>query len=203
MTRENRLLVAAIVCAAIAGLLTFRASGQRPLDGATRSVVVAATAVAAGSQIDERAISGFRTSRIPRAYAPPDALSDAIDALGARVLVDLPPGALLTQSVLASREAGSQFKLRAGERAVSVEAVASPVGHVFAAGESVDLFASGFGGDQRTSQLISGAEILMVTDGPSPERPRLTLRLSAAQVPAVVRADVFAHELRAVQVPGR
>ncbi len=203
MTRDNRLLLAAIVCAVIAGVLTFRASGERPAEGATRSVVVSSSAIASGSQLDERAISNFKTSRIPARYAPPDAISDSVDALGSRVLVDLPAGAVLTQAVLASGGSADQFKLRAGERAVSVEVVASPSEHVFVAGETVDLLASGFGGDQRTSHLIAGAEILAVVEGSAPGKPRLTLRLAATQVSPVVRADVFAHELRAVQVPAR
>lgn len=203
MTRENRLLIAAILCALLAGLLTFRATGEQPASGPVQNVVVAGAALVAGSRLDEQAVSALTISRVPERFAPPGAISDSIDALGSKVLVDLPAGAMLTRSVLAPEGSGDRFRLRPGERALSVEVVASPSGHQFAPGESVDLLASGFGGDQRTQLVIAGAEILLAGDGAAPDRPRLTLRLSAEQVAPVVRADVFAHELRAVQVPGK
>jgi hypothetical protein len=95
----------------------------------------------------------------------------------------------------------SRFKLRPAERALTVDVVVSPTGQTHAAGNRIDLYASGFGGDQRTETLIAGAEVLAVAEGPQADRARATVRLASTQVAAVVRADVFAHELRAVLRP--
>jgi hypothetical protein len=139
---------------------------------------------------------------VPARFAPPDVLSDPGDAFGERLQVAIPTGGFVTRSALSGgSESGGRFKLRADERALTIEVVVSPIGETLAAGNRLDLYASGYGGDQRTSALIAGAEVLDVADGPAPERQRPTLRLASAQVAAVVRADVFAHELRAVLRP--
>jgi hypothetical protein len=108
-------------------------------------------------------------------------------------------GAYLTRGVLSGGEQPEgRFKLRANERALSVDVVVAPAGEQLSAGDRIDLYASGYGGNQRTEALISGAEVLDSNAGTQQDRARATIRLSSDQVAAVVRADVFAHELRAV-----
>lgn len=165
-----------------------------------RSVLVAAAPFERGAQLGADAQLALRA--VPERFAPPDALSDPSEVVGERLLTAIPAGAFVTRSILSgAAESADRFKLRRSERAVSVEAVVSPVGETLSAGDRVDLVASGFGGDQSTISLISGAEVLDVAEGSTAGRTRPTLRLASDQVSGVVRADVFAHELRAVVRP--
>lgn len=165
-----------------------------------RSVLVAAAPLERGAELGEGAQLVLRA--VPDRFAPPDAVSDPADALGERLETAIPAGAFVTRSILGgAAESTGRFKLRRTERAITVEAVISPGGETLSAGDRVDLLASGFGGDQSTVSLISGAEVLDVAEGSAEGRARPTLRLASDQVVAVVRADVFARELRAVLRP--
>ena len=140
--------------------------------------------------------------RVRGRFAPPDALSDPTEAIGERLQAPVPAGGFVTRSLLSGADsAPERFKLRPSERAITVDAVISPTGEQLRTGDRVDLYASGFGGDQRTVALISGAEVLAAEDSAAAGRARATLRLARDQVAGVVRADVFAHELRAVVIP--
>lgn len=202
MIRERRLLILAIVCALAAAVLTFRAgSPGQSTAGPLVDVVVADAPLAGGEAITEAELGTLRVVSMPRRWAPPDALGDPVDALAARPQVDLPAGIALSRSLLIAEGGQPRWRLRSGERALSVEAVVSPDGEQLAAGSLVDLYASGFGGSQLTSQLISGAEVLAAgeEEGEGRAKQRFTLRLAAGQVAHVIRADVFAHELRAIK----
>jgi pilus assembly protein CpaB len=201
VSRSARFAIAAVVCALLAGWLTLDYTGRaKQSTGPLGSVVVASGPLERGEQLGPEAQLGLR--RVPLRFAPPDALSDPAEAIGERLLVAIPTGGFITRSALSGANAtDDRFKLRAGERALTVDVVVSPTGETLAAGDRVDLFASGFGGDQQTVALIAGAEVLDVAEGGAPERERPTLRLAGSQVAAVVRADVFAHELRAVLRP--
>lgn len=203
MSAHARFGLAAAICALAAASLTFGYSGRSERAGGPPiSVVVAPQGLKAGEAIDE-ASAALATRRIPSGYAPPDALTDPVEAAGARVVAPVAAGGYVTQSVLGGGDSGGAFKLRAGERALTVDAVVSPSGSTLEAGDRIDLFASGFGGDQRTTELISGAEVLAAEEGAQAGRARATLRLLSSQVAPVIRADVFAHELRAVVRPPR
>ena len=201
MSRAARFAIAAAVCALLAGWLTLNyTSRANQRTGPMRSVLVAAAPFERGAQLGADAQLALRA--VPERFAPPDALNDPSDVIGERLLTAIPAGAFVTRSILSgAAESEDRFKLRRSERAISVEAVVSPVGESLAAGDRIDLLASGFGGDQSTISLISGAEVLDVAEGAAAGRTRPTLRLASDQVPAVVRADVFAHELRAVVRP--
>lgn len=165
-----------------------------------RSVLVAATPFEPGAKLGGDARLAVRT--VPERFAPPDALSDPADAIGERLQIAIPAGAFVTRSMLSGADqSAGRFKLRRSERAITVEAVVSPGGEALSAGDRVDLLASGFGGDQSTVSLIAGAEVLDVAESSPAGRARPTLRLASNQVAAVVRADVFADELRAVLRP--
>lgn len=198
---ERRTLAAAIVCALLAGALTFAYTGRADRAATTTTpVLISGAPISAGQTFDQRAVQAARVQRVPTGLRPPDALADSIDLAGARATVDLPSGTLLTRSLVTDSAAGSRFRLRSAERAVSVDVVVA-ANEQLPAGSRVDLYASGFGGNQRTAQLIAAAEVLAAEDRQSPSAKRLTLRLSSAQVAAVVRGDVFARELRAVALP--
>lgn len=202
MRRENRLLVLAVVCAAAAALLTFRAGAPADVaEGPMVDVVVAGAPLAAGRALDDDDVAALTIRPTPRSYAPPDALGDPLDALGARPRADLPAGTPLTGSQLIVAGGEPQSQLRSGERAVSLEVVVSPQSAALTSGSRVDLVASGFGGDQQTAEVIRGAEVLEADDAGEGAKRRITVRLGRAQVAPVVRADVFAQELRAVRWP--
>lgn len=201
MSRATRFAVAAAACALLAGWLTLDYTGRADQQtGPMRSVLVAAAPFERGAELGADAQLALRA--VPDRFVPPDALSDPAEAIGERLQAAIPAGAFVTRSILSGAdESAGRFKLRRTERAITVEAVVSPVGEVLSAGDRVDLLASGFGGDQSTLSLIAGAEVLDVAEGSAAGRARPTLRLASDQVAAVVRADVFAHELRAVVRP--
>lgn len=201
MTRAARFAIAALACALLAGWLTFDyTSRAEQKSGPLQAVLTTQTALERGSELSAQSQLAIR--EVPARFAPPDALSDPSDALGERLQAAIPAGAFITRSILSGGEsAAGRYKLRGSERALTIDVVVSPAGELLSAGNRIDLFASGFGGDQRTEAVLSGAEVLDVSEGPAAGRARPTIRLASAQVPAVVRADVFAHEFRAVVRP--
>lgn len=203
MSSHARLALAAAACALLAGWLTFNYAAKADRrDGPRVTVLVAARELKAGSAVDEAVAGALESRSVPARFAPPDALTDPADAIGARVVGDLAAGSYVTRSALAGGSADAPaFRLRTGERAVTVDVTVSPAGSLLAAGDRVDLFASGFGGDEHTTELLDGAEVLQADESGDSGRSRATLRLAAAQVAPVIRADVFAHELRAVARP--
>lgn len=205
MSSPGRLAAAAALCALLAGWMTFSYAGRADrAAGQDRTVVATARPLTAGEHIDDREVAALKLVRLPQSSAPPDAIADPAELAGRAAIVDLPAGSLLTSAVLAKQGSpGGAERLRAGERALTVEVVVSPLGTQLAPGARVDLFASGFGGGQGTAEVLSGAEVLASEADPSGTRSRATLRLAAGQVAAVVRADVFARELRAVVAAGR
>ncbi|MGH2907332.1 MAG: hypothetical protein ACRDKI_11270 [Solirubrobacterales bacterium] len=88
-----------------------------------------------------------------------------------------------------------RFRLRRGERAVTVDARLDPAGAEARSGDTIDLVASGGDGDQDSRLLLAGAEVLQGTTR------SLTLRVRSDQIAAVISADVFARELRAIIRP--
>lgn len=195
-------MAAAVVCALAAAALTFAAaSGNGQNTARTVPVLVVSSPLAAGALIDERAAGSIVERRYPADLAPPDALAEISDAVGMRARIDLPAGSLVTSSaMLGSSEGEGALALRRGERAVTVDVIAPPGGSRIETGQQVDLFASGVGGSQKTELVIAGAQVLAVDDSGAGSRPKITLRLLSRQVAGVIRADVFARELRAVPV---
>lgn len=200
MSSHARFALAAGACALLAAWLTFGYAGRAERrDGPRVAVLVAPAGLKAGAVIDETGAAALEIRAVPKRFAPPDAIADAVDVIGARSLAPVAAGGFVTRSLLAGgTDAQPGFKLRSGERALTVEVIVSPSGETLAAGDRVDLYASGFGGDQRTTELIAGAEVLAAEEASQPSRMRATLRLADAQVASVIRADVFARELRAV-----
>ncbi|MBJ7458683.1 MAG: hypothetical protein JHD02_05810 [Thermoleophilaceae bacterium] len=201
MSRAGGFALAAALCALLAGWMTFSYTGSAAQkDGPLRDVLVAEAPLEQGAQLDTGRALAVR--QVPSRFAPPDALSDPSEAVGERLQAPVPDGGFVTRSILSGgASATPRFKLRAAERALTVDAVVSPIGESLQVGDRVDLYASGFGGAQRTETLISGAEVLAAQESAAAGRTRATLRLARSQTAAVVRADVFAHELRAVVVP--
>lgn len=174
---------------------------RRP--GPSVSVLVAARPIARGSRFDELPPRAFSSRRVPKLFAPVGALGAFSAIPGRRAVVDLPSGAYITGAMVVP-VAAAGYRLRRGERAVSIEAVVTPDGAEPAAGQSVDLLASGIGGAAETALVLSDAELLAVADaagGAAGTARRFTLRVAAAQAAEVVRADTFAKELRLLVHP--
>lgn len=174
---------------------------RRP--GPLVSVLVAAQPIARGSRFDEIPTRALSSRRVPKSFAPVGALSAFGAMRGRRAVVDLSPGAYITDA-MAVPVAAVGYRLRRGERAVSIEAVVTPDGAKPVTGQSVDLLASGIAGAAETSLVLSGAELLAVADAgddAAGTARRFTLRVAAAQAAQVVRADTFAKELRLLVRP--
>lgn len=166
--------------------------------GAPIDVLVATAPIEKGRRIDADTASELATTvEIPAKYAPPDALSDAAEVAGLRAETNIPVGGYLTNGAFSDAASRGAYELRRGERAVSIEVSTTPDGAEPAPGSVVDLVASGIGGAPESRVLIAGAEVLAASSVTN-VTTRLTVRLAVAQVPAVVRADVFAREVRAV-----
>lgn len=228
--RSRRSAVVAVAAALIAGVAAamlvsgYTRSVERR-DGERVPVAIAAAALARGEPLTVEALESAVTTRmVPRSFAAAGAFVSADEIAGMRPVADLPPGTQLTPGLFASPGAGAGFKLRRGERAVTVAARFSPDGVESAPGATVDLLAAGVGGGTGVETVVAGAEILAITDGagggggesdyggqassqgespPGARRggSRLTLRVSESQAAALVRADAFAEDLRAVLRP--
>lgn len=166
------------------------------------TVLVATEPIAAGTVISgDPTTDRIGERSIPRDFAPVDAISSWEELTGATLSSNVAAGAFLTDSILANSSSGTKLQLRKGERAVSVGARAAPDGTVLVAGDRVDLIASGFDGAPTSELVLSGAQVLSASEsGERAGTQRLTLRIAASQSSAIVRADVFARELRAIKL---
>lgn len=193
------LFALAILAGAVAAWLVQReVSAVAAASGAPTAVLVAAAPIESGRRIDADTVGEVATIvEIPAKFAPPDALSDAADVAGLRAETSIPLGGYLTRSAFSRGTGGGGYELRRGERAISIDVSPAPDGAEPVPGSVVDLVASGIGGAPESRVLIAGAEVLAASTT-ADSTARLTVRVAAAQVPTVVRADVFAREVRAV-----
>lgn len=169
------------------------------------TVLVANQRLAAGAAIGSDAMAAQLGERsIPGDYAPVDAIGGRDELIGATLVSGVDAGTIITRPLLAKSVSAAGHKLRERERAVSVGVRAAPDGAVIVAGDRVDLIASGFDGAPNSEMVLSGAQVLAASE--SDEKPgvqRLTLRVAAEQSAGLVRADVFARELRAIKLDAR
>lgn len=171
------------------------------VNGATRSILVAAAPISPGQTISAESLPGLVESRvIPAAYAPVDAITEEQELIGMRSVTDIGEGVFITRAVIASSKRAGGFRLRRGERAVSVDVRSAPDGAELIAGTIVDLVASGFDGAPQSEMLLRDAEILQSTDATADDADaRITVRVAVSQAAELIRADVFAREVRALK----
>lgn len=196
-------LAVALVAGLLAAWLVDRQVDRAASAGGTpRTVLVASQSIDAGRVLRaEELETAFIKRSIPSDYAPIDAVSTHEEIVGVKLVAALEPGAILTQPLISRVDSKQEFSLRAGERAVSIGVRAAPDGTVLMAGDRVDLVASGFDGAPHSELVLAAAQVLVANE--SEDKPgvqRLTLRVAAGQSAALVRADVFAREVRAIQV---
>ena len=195
-------LAIAVASGLLAAWLVFDyANSVDGVNGATSVILVADRTITRGQSFSEETLAEFvRTRVVPATYAPADAVADEQELIGLHAVSDVGEGAYITRSVVASDERAGRFRLRRGERAVSVAVRAAPDGAELSAGTIVDLVASGLDGAPQSELLLRDAEILQSTEasGESADA-RITVRVAVGQVASLVRADVFARELRALK----
>lgn len=199
-----------LAIALIAGVLAIwlvrdQVSRATALGGPPVTVLVASDRIEAGTALGADQINALVTERsLPSDYAPIDAINASDELIDTTLVASVDAGAVLTRPLLAVAGERTDHALRKGERAVSVGVRAAPDGTVLVAGDRVDLVASGFDGAARSEFALTGAQVLSANEsGDKPGVQRLTLRVAAAQTAALVRADVFARELRAIKITGR
>lgn len=171
-------------------------------DGEHVSVLVAAKPIKAGQQLGSGEDVQLVASRsIPAKYSPPDAIGTRTQLKLLRAAADIEAGAFLTQSLFTAPSGRGGFRLRRGERAVTVGAKVAPDGAETGAGQRVDLIASSERDGGNSELILSGAEVLASPSSEhAAEEARITVRVRASQASRLIRADVFARELRAVVV---
>lgn len=195
-------LAIALVAGSLAAWLVFdytRSSGS--IDGARRAVLVAATPISSGRVLSEDDLPQLVRQRIvPEAYVPADAVNSETELVGTRIAVDVSEGAYITGALLVGDDEDERYRLRRNERAVSIDVRTAPDGAELIAGSIIDLIASGFDGAPQSEIVLRDVEVLQSVESTAEAADaRLTVRVAVAQVAAVVRADVFARELRAVK----
>lgn len=173
--------------------------------GAPVTVVVANAPIEAGAPIAAEELDALLVERtLPSDFAPVDAIAAREGLVGAKLVAAVEAGAILTTPLIAGRRSDPAHRLRPGERAVSIDVRSAPDGAVLEAGDRVDLIASGFDGAPSSELLLSGGQILAaITSGEKPGIQRITLRVAADQTAGLVRADVFAREVRAIRLSAR
>lgn len=197
------------LAALIAGLLAAwlasnYAGGVERRAGRPVNVLVAARPIARGQPVAaDMAGSAIVVRSVPRSYAPPDAIRSLDRLIGARAVAAVGAGAYLTAPLFVSgARSGAGFRLRGGERAVTIDAKAAPEGAVIQPGAVVDVFASGLAGGSATTLLLAGAEVLAADrSGDAGAVWQITLRVRSEQAAGLIKGDVFAKELRAIVLP--
>lgn len=199
-------LAVALMAGVLAAVLFHRQVDRAATVGG-RPVPVLQTAqrIEAGRVIRAEDVESFFAQRsIPSDFVPADAVATREELVGVSLIAALDQGAVVTRPLLNDTDIADEFTLRPGERAVSVGVRVAPDGTVLAAGDRVDLIASGFDGAPQSELVLASAQVLVANESESkPGVQRLTLRVRARQAAPLVRADVFAREVRAVKVSSK
>lgn len=196
--------------------------------GAPVSVVVAARDVAAGAKLSRRDLA---VREVPARYAPRDAVTTVLDAVGAEPSAALTRGAYVTAGMIPQvRGSESAGALRRGERAVEIPvAGGAPLSEAGGPGSRVDVLVSTEprSGTGRTFLALENVELLALAgSGGSPGTARdgsggggsdteggsgsadtatatATLRVSLRQAVYLTAAQNFAREVRLLPRPAR
>ena len=182
MSRHRRRAIAFAALAiglAIAGLAELGRGTAASPQGRTVSQVVVLEALPAGGRVSAEALG---VVRVPARYAAPGVVADPEDAVGRRVAVAVPAGALLAEPELAT-----DTRVVAGrDVAVRVDAAAGlPAGDL--AGARADVFLATPG--RRSDPTIVLADVLVVAADRSDGSAVATLRLPAAAVATIIAAE--------------
>jgi Flp pilus assembly protein CpaB len=198
---------------ACAGLSAALAGSAAPADtglGELRPVVVTAGTVERGTVLDRASVRGaLEERRVPGAFAPPDALGLAAEAVGRRVGMTLPAGSYLTASSLATSGRSGGERRGPPRGTTPVEITVTGAGALEASrvapGAPVDVVVSGDPGPGpatgRTYVAAEGVPLLELRRAPAEtglgvDRWVATLALRRPQALRLIRAEGVAGSIR-------
>jgi Flp pilus assembly protein CpaB len=198
----------ALACAGLSAALAGGAARPPDALGELRGVVVAGATLERGAVLRGDAVrEQLEERRVPAAFAPPDALAFAREALGRRLAVSLPAGSYVTASSLAT--AASRRRDRPPTGTTPVELTVAGAGALEAAGVGaggrVDVVVSGDPGPGpgpgRTYVAAEGVPLLSLRRAPAEagfgrDRWAATLALRRDQALGLIRAQGAAAEIR-------
>jgi pilus assembly protein CpaB len=202
MTRRRRAAVLIGLALLLGGLAASDVAGReaalRRAVGPTVPVVVARTAVAAGTPLDARRLA---IRRVPARYAPAVAYATPVSLVGTRAAVALSAGEDILPSAVDDGTTTPGAPVRAGERVA--ELVAHGSAQLIRAGSRVDVLVTRERGDGTgaTSVALEDAEVLAARAAPddsddTQERVAVSLRVTVRQAVFLAAAQSFARELR-------
>jgi pilus assembly protein CpaB len=209
VSRRRRALLLGGLALVLGGLAASDVAGReaalqrrvgRPVD-----VVVARTPIAAGARVRGRDLA---IRRVPRRFAPADAIGSPAALIGLRAATAIAPGSDLVASMFgdggAHARAGPQ--IRPGERVAQVVALASP--QLVTAGSHVDVLVTPEPrGDAGGEAVLALEDVEVLDAGAAPDSgtaarqspgPRVaaSLRVTLRQAVYLAAAQDFARELR-------
>jgi pilus assembly protein CpaB len=207
VTRRRRAAILIGLALVLGALAASNVSGreaalQRQI-GSPVPVLVARTAIAAGSPLEARALA---VRRVPERYAPASAYRSAREVAGLRAAVPIPAGTDLDPALVgdgADPAASAGPALRTGERIAQLVAVGAP--DAIAPGVRVDVLVTREGSGRGSTMLaLEDVEVLTAAAAPgdgasqSAGLPRVVveLRVSVRQAVYLTAAQSFARELR-------
>jgi pilus assembly protein CpaB len=186
--------------------------------GAPVPVVVAAADLHQGQRIGRReAARALAVREVPARFAPPDALGEPAEALGATVAAPVAAGGYVTAGALAAprAEEGRAGAVAPGQRAIEVAVAGGRELAGAGPGTRVDVLVTTERGEGRgrTYLALESVELLAAAaaeGGPAAGeaadgRPRMlaTLRVSLRQAVFLTAAESFAREIRLLhRAPG-
>jgi pilus assembly protein CpaB len=199
MTRRRRAAVLLGLAFLLGGLAASDVAGReaalRRAIGPTVPVVVARTAVAAGTPLAARHLA---IRRVPARYAPAVAYATPASLVGTRAAVALSPGEDVLPSAIDDGTTSSGAPVRPGERVADL--VAHGPAQLIRAGSRVDVLVTRDRGDGTgaTSVALEDAEVLAARAAPedAQERVAVALRVTVRQAVFLAAAQSFARELR-------
>jgi pilus assembly protein CpaB len=200
MTRRRRTAALLGLAALLGGLAASDVAGREAaLDralGPTVSVVVARTAITAGTTLDAHRLT---TRHVPARFAPRLAYASPAVLAGARAATDLQPGEDLTPAAIDDGSTPAGAPVRPGERVA--ELVADGPASLIHAGSRVDVLVTRSGADgSSTSVALEDAEVLAAhaqqDDTTHTTRVAVSLRTTARQAVYLAAAQAFARDLR-------
>lgn len=192
----------AVACGLAATVMLMAGGGSAP---ATRTVLVAHTALAAGTSFDSpETVAALTTARVvPATLALGGLVEDPAALVGRHAMVPVGEGEAITLAALGGSTPVAP--LAPGQRAVPVPAsAAGGAASTLVPGSRVDVIAAqGVGDRGRTTVVVANAEVLSVGSaaGGDPTTAAVLLRASRRDALRITAALNFAQDVRLVARP--
>ena len=217
--RRRRAALLLALAVAAGGLASSRVERhERDLEarvGEPVPVVVATADLRQGQRIGERQARSLAVREVPAGYAPPDALADPREAVGATLAAPVAAGGYVTGGALAapsSDPAERDGALAPGQRAVEVAVAGGEELTSAGPGALVDVVVTTERGEGRGRSYLALERVELLAARPAADgaeaqdgRPtaRATLRVTLRQAVFLAAAQTFAREIRLLlRAPG-